>query len=749
VAGPVISFYLASGMATPSVLEDPQASSAQFLNALLQGSDQAIVSKTLEEGTILTFNAAAEKLYGYTAEEAQGKSIEELIPSEGVASEREIRAKVAAGHPVLDIRAERIRKNGTTVTVQMSTFPIKDDAGNVIAAAGFARDIDPHASSAQFLNALLQGSDQAIVSKTLEEGTILTFNAAAEKLYGYTAEEAQGKSIEELIVPPEGIGQEREIRAKVAAGKPVLDVRAERLRGDSTKVSVQISTFPIKDDAGNVIAAAGFARDITAELAAFETEERARAMIESSSDAIVSKTLEEGRILSWNAAATKMYGYTEEEAVGQHIEDLLLPPEAIEQELEIRRKIGADERVSRYEQVRRKKDGTLVTVSLSISPVKDSDGKIIGAAGFARDITKIKRREQLADIVLQSDDAIVVKNLETGLIEDWNDAATRLYGWSREEAIGKSIDILIPPEDRANDKAIRAQILAGKAVSSYRTRRLRKDGSLVDVELSISPIKSEETGTITHAARFARNITEAKRLEQEQANAAGLLARFVDFTSHDFKTPMHIALQQATLARRALDNDDLLTLKECLEGIEQQTSWMCDRTEGLLTAAQLSLKKGRTARQKANVEEAFVSAVSQLRGVDEYAHAATIVHEGLPTTIRSSKTLLEFLFSNLIQNACKYGRPGATVEVRASAKRGPDGWNFAITDNGMGIESEYADEVFEPHVRIPDPASEDSVSGYGIGLHFCRTIVEWHGGSIRYESGPGGVGSTFAFNIPD
>ena len=208
------------------------------------------------------------------------------------------------------------------------------------------------------------------------------------------------------------------------------------------------------------------------------------AIVESSDDAIVSKDLN-GKILSWNDAATNMYGYTTAEAMDQQI-DIVIPedPGRRQEELDIRALIARGERIHHYETIRRRKDGTHFDASLSISPVRDASGKIVAAAGFARDISErrvFEAAQRLAAIVASSDDAIVSKDLD-GKILSWNDAATKMYGYASGEALDQPIDIIIAedPVHRQEELGIRARIARGERIQHYETIRRRKDGTYFD-----------------------------------------------------------------------------------------------------------------------------------------------------------------------------------------------------------------------------------------------------------------------------
>ncbi len=240
---------------------------------------------------------------------------------------------------------------------------------------------------------------------------------------------------------------------------------------------------------------------------------RLAAIVESSEDAIFSKDLT-GTIISWNHGAEKLYGYSAAEIIGKPIATII-PPGMQAEARQFLKEIAAGRPVTREETVRRRKDGSLVNVSLIISPVRDFDGQIVGASTFAHDISKRKRaqedRERLAAVVDSSDDAIIGKDLD-GTITAWNSGAERLFGYSSTEAVGKPILMLLPPE-RANEEAdILTRIRRGQSVEHFETVRVRKDGKRVEVSATISPIK-DSGGVIIGASKIARDITERKRSE--------------------------------------------------------------------------------------------------------------------------------------------------------------------------------------------------------------------------------------------
>ena len=246
-----------------------------------------------------------------------------------------------------------------------------------------------HEDARRKLAAIVESSDDAIVSKDLN-GIVTSWNAAAERIFGYSAEEIVGRSIT-LLIPPEMLGDETVILSKIRAGERIDHFQTVRLRKDGTRIDVSLMISPVKDDDGKIVGAAKIARDITQQKKSEQAALQLAAIVESSDDAIVSKDLN-GIIRSWNKGAERIFGYTADEIIGQPI-TRIIPQELQEEEVRIIGKIKAGQRIDHFETERVSKNGNRVQISLTISPVKDRDGKIIGAAKIARDVSQQKKLE--------------------------------------------------------------------------------------------------------------------------------------------------------------------------------------------------------------------------------------------------------------------------------------------------------------------------------------------------------------------
>jgi PAS domain S-box-containing protein len=389
IEGATTRSHTGSHWLTPDTQIAGQA--ALRLAAIVESSDDAIVSKDLN-GIIKSWNRAAERMFGYTAEEIIGKPVTTIIPPELYPDEDLILSKIKQGEKIDHFQTRRMRKDGTLIDVSLTVSPIRDQNGNVIGAAKIARDITQQKvaeEAAHKLAAIVESTDDAIVSKDLN-GIIKSWNRAAERMFGYTAEEIIGKPVT-TIIPPELYPDEDLILSKIKRGEKIEHFQTRRMRKDGTLIDVSLTVSPIRDQDGNIVGAAKIARDITQQRVAEDAARKLAAIVEFSEDAIVSKDLD-GYITSWNKGAERIFGYTAEEIIGKPV-TTIIPPELHGDEPRILAKIKAGERIEHFETTRIHKDGERLNISLTVSPIRDENGKIVGAAKIARDVTQQKKLE--------------------------------------------------------------------------------------------------------------------------------------------------------------------------------------------------------------------------------------------------------------------------------------------------------------------------------------------------------------------
>lgn len=367
--------------------------------------------------------------------------------------------------------------------------------------------------------AIVDSSEDAVISKSLD-GRVLSWNPGAERIFGYAATEMLGQSILRLF-PPERVEEEARLIAAIRSGKRVSHFQTKRIGKSGAVIDVSVTLSPIRNERGEIFAVSKIVRDIGEELRRQEAE-RAAAIIDNSEDAILADS-PEGIVLSWNKGAQKLYGYSAAEMVGTPIERLL-PADCKNEQSVFLAQLSAGLPVSQFETRRVRKDGTVVDVSITVSAIRDPQGSIVALSKVAQNITDRKRAEAaqalLAAVVAGSDDAIISQALD-GTVLSWNAGAERIFGYSAAEMIGQTMTRLFPADRIGEEAALVQEMRAGREVAHFDTRRVRKDGSSIDVSVSVSPIVDGH-GALVGFSRIARDITERLRLAAQESLARAL-----------------------------------------------------------------------------------------------------------------------------------------------------------------------------------------------------------------------------------
>lgn len=377
---------------SPPVFNDPVDEKQAILAAIVSSTDDTIISKTLD-GIITSWNPAAERMFGYTEEEAIGKHISLIIPKERLDEETFIIGRLSQGLKIDHFETERQTKSGALIPISLTISPIRDRHGKIIGASKIARDISQQQKADEMqamLAAIVASSDDAIISKTLQ-GIITSWNPAAERLFGHSAQEAIGKHIS-LIIPDDRLREEDMIIGNISKGNKIDHFETVRKAKDGREIPLSVTVSPIFNSKGQIIGASKVARDISDRHQASEKQGVLAAIVGTSDDTILSKTLD-GIITSWNRSAERMFGYTEAEAIGQHI-SLIIPSDRLQEESYIIGEVTKGNKVDHFQTLRKTKDGRLVPISLSVSPVVDEKGNIIGASKIARDVSREQMTQQ-------------------------------------------------------------------------------------------------------------------------------------------------------------------------------------------------------------------------------------------------------------------------------------------------------------------------------------------------------------------
>lgn len=417
------------------------------------------------------------------------------------------------------LELEMVRRTGTILPVLLNATMVTDSNGHFVMTRSTLYDITERKQSEAALResearlqAFLDHSPSVMFTKDLD-GRYLHVNAQFRRHFGLEGRQIAGSTDDDLFSPYQAAifrANDREVIARGAALE--FEETVDYVDGSRTNI---VCKFPIPDAAGNIAAIGGIATDITERIEAAAARARLAAIVESSQDAIFSRSLD-GKIYSWNAGAERLYGYTAAEAIGQQV-SFLVPPDRKHEHADNWKRLIRGQPVPPYETVRVTKDGRRIDVSLSLSPIKDSVGNVTGVAAITHDITERKRAEEtrakLAAIVENANEAIISRALD-GTILSWNAAAERMFGFTAAEAVDHPVTMILPPERHSLVGKHTEALLAGEPLVPVETTRVTKDGRIIDVVSSLSPIRNDH-GELIAAAIIIQDITERKRAAEE------------------------------------------------------------------------------------------------------------------------------------------------------------------------------------------------------------------------------------------
>jgi PAS domain S-box-containing protein len=671
--------------------------------------------------------------------------------------------------------------------------PSRDETGAVDGILVHAVDVTDQVQARQSVEAseeryrTLFAAVPAAVYSCDANGVIREFNQRAVELWGQepTAEGGVTRiSGAFRLLSPNGtpVPTEELPMARVLRGEVLNEHDAELIveRPDGTRRHVVAHPAALRNPRGEIAGAINCVFDITERKQAEAAAAYLAAIVSSSSDAIVGKTLD-GIITSWNASAQRMFGYTPEEIIGQSVRRLI-PADRQSEEDRILARLRAGERIEHFETVRVTKDGRYFDVSLTISPIKDQSGKIIGASKIARDITERRQAEAaqreseekfrtLADNIPQltwmafPDGYIFWYNRRwyeyTGTtpetqegwgwqsVHDPNELPRVLDVWRTSIATGEPFELVFPL--RGADGVYRPFLTRSWPVKDEQGRVVRWFGTNTDV---------------TEQVRLHEALRESERALQEANRRKD---EFLSIASHELRTPLTSAKANVQVMSRHLERvlsqpaeDSAATLArlEPLRTLLRRSEHSLDRLAGLvddlldvsrIQAGKLEMRPHRVdlvdVVRDAVDEEAVLWPEREVRLLGDLREARE------PVWVYVDPERIRQVVINYLSNALKYTPAGPPVEVRldTAANGIPAGERVArvsVRDQGPGLTPEQQANLFERFYRVEGISHQQgSGLGLGLGLYISRTIVERHGGQVGVDSAPG-HGSTFWFTLP-
>jgi PAS domain S-box-containing protein len=492
-------------------------------------------------------------------------------------------------------------------------------------------------------------------------------------------------------------------------------------------------------------AAAAVDRSEAEQVKVEEGRERLAAIVESSDDAIISKTLD-GTITAWNRGAEKVFGYSSAEAVGKSTQ-MLFPPERANEEADILMRIGRGESIEHFETVRVRKDGTHIDVSVTISPIRNSNGVIMGASKIARDVSERKRAEE----ALCQSDARRKFALETAKLGDWELNLTTLVAtrsllhdqiFGYESLLPEwNFDIFlrhVHPEDRKRVREHFQSCASQGRGWEFECRIVCPNGDIRSIWACGDHYRDSLSGT-TRMSGIVQDITSRKHAEAELARSNRELEQFAYVASHDLQEPLRMVASYTQLLSDRysgkLDENANKFLGYAREGAVRMQVLIQD----LLSFSRV-VRDGAT-RKSVDCNVALDEALQSLTSAIEES-GAVVTHATLPT-VWADQTQVAQVFQNLIGNAIKFHN-GAPPECSVQVEKSGHEWLFSVSDNGIGIAPEYTESIFVVFQRLH---ARTEYPGNGIGLAICKKIIEHYGGTIWVKSKVG-QGSSFKFTLP-
>jgi hypothetical protein len=618
---------------------------------------------------------------------------------------------------------------------------------------------------------LLEAAPDAMVCAGAD-GRIALVNAQAEQLFGYSRDELAGQPVEMLV--PEGVrdahpGHRAEYAADPRPRPMGAGMELAGRRRDGTTFPAEISLSAIDTDQGILVSAA--VRDVTGRRRAAHAAAQLASIIQSSHDAVIGKTLDQV-ITSWNPGAERLYGYTAGEMIGRHVEVLIPVPDR-EREAQVLAAVTRGERVEQYQTRRVRKDGTMVAVSLTMSPIAGATGAITGVATVTRDVTERQRADaRFRGLLEAAPDAMVCAGAD-GRIALVNAQTERLFGYSRDELTGQPVEILVPDQVRELHPGHRARYVADPQPrpmgAGMELAGRRRDGTTFPAEVSLSATHTDEGILITAVVRDVterlemqaererlRSQAERDRLERQlhQSQRLESLGQLAGGVAHDFNNLLGVISNYAAFAGEELAKEPPDGRWQAVRGDIKQVEQAAHQAAGL-THQLLAFARQEVIQPRVLDLNEVVTSVEQLliRTLGEHIELITDLADDLAPVL-ADPGQIEQVLVNLAVNARDAMPGGGKLIIQttntdigqpaAGQARLAPGRHVAIkvSDTGTGIPKDVADRVFEPFFSTK-PKGE----GTGLGLATVYGIITQAGGDLRIYSEPG-IGTVFTALLP-
>jgi PAS domain S-box-containing protein len=603
---------------------------------------------------------------------------------------------------------------------------------------------------------LLQHNPDALLAIS-ENGEILHWNDAAEAIFGYSCDEALGRLLNDLIVPPDRRDEERRIRED-ALRHGLAVYESVRRRKDGLLLHVSVTTKAIRDAGGNLECFLSTKKDVThlkVQRDAKLVESKFRDLLESTPDAIVMVNVT-GRVVLINSQAENLFGYRRAEMMGQPVE-MLLPQRFHAAHHGHRGQFFAQPRTrtmgAGLELYGLRKNGEEFPVEISLSTLSTEEGPMVMSA--VRDLTDRKKADQKFRSLLESaPDAMVIIGHD-GKIELVNSQTEKLFGYQREELLGQPVEILVPERFHAKHPGHRTSFFAQPRARSMgvglELNARRRDGSEFPVEISLSPLDTSEGLFVSSAIR---DVTDRKHFENalrqknvELANANKAKDNFLANMSHELRTPLNAIIGFAGTLLMRLPGPLTSDQEKQLKTLQASARHLLALINDLLDVARIEAGKIELHFELVDCRSVIQEVVAALspEAIRKELEFQAIL-PAIDLVLRTDRRALSQIVLNLANNALKFTDRGSVcIEVSRCSMIGRKSVEISIKDTGKGIRPEDQSRLFEPFTQV-DISKTKIREGTGLGLHLSRKLAELLGGQITFQS-EYGKGSTFTLAL--
>jgi PAS domain S-box-containing protein len=598
---------------------------------------------------------------------------------------------------------------------------------------------------------LLSDTVPALISYIGTDRCYRTCNAEYSKWFGIPPEQLVGRPMREVLGPDAWrvVGPHIE---RAFLGQP-SEYEAEVTYRHGGKRSIHARYTPHRDATGAIVGVVCLVTDITNRTQTSHARSRLAAIVDSSDDAIISKTLD-GIITTWNKGAARLFGYTAEEAVGRPI-TMLIPEDRRHEEGRILARIRHGDAVEPFETVRQRKDGSLLDISLAVSPIINENGQIVGASKIARDITARKRaeedvrrgREALNGLVDRAPFGIYIVDSQLKIVQ-MNARSQSGAFYNVRPVLGRNLAEAIRilwPEPVATEivAAFRRTLETGEAYRSRNFTSARADIDNVESyewELHRITLPDGQPAVVS----YYFDSTRLRKAELALREADRRKDEFLATLAHELRNPLAPIRNGLQILR--LSGGDAMAAAQIHEMLERQVAHLVRLVDDLMEVARVTRGRIELRKEAVDLGAALRGAIETSRPlIEALRHELLIDVPEEPITVVADPVRVAQIVSNLLNNAAKYTEEGGRISV--TARRDGDQVVVAVRDSGVGIADDVLPRVFDLFAQ-GDRTYKRAQGGLGIGLTLVRRLVELHGGTVTATSEGPGRGSEFVVRLP-